>query len=200
MLIRERISAVSRRLATDMHPLLQTLQKHREAWILFGSGLLAGLLFFLVWWAMQPSAQSPGQAPTPAAAAAGNEPGQGTDGVLGEITGDLQPGPARALATPDVSLEEIDSISNRPTQDADSPYPSGDAPPMTDEAAIADGLLGSNEPAPPLQTYYIEVTRGPGASEILELEATSPGHAMQILRDFRGNPRVVQGPSTRPLH
>lgn len=182
-----------------MHPVLQTLQKHREAWILFGSGLLAGLLFFLVWWAMQPSAQSPDQAPAPAATAAGTKPGQGADGVLGDITGDLQPGKAREVAAPEVSLEEIDSISNPPAPDGDASLQSGDPPPMTDEQAIAGGLLDSDEP-PPLQTYYIEVVRGPDASEILELEATSPEHAMRILRDFRGNPRVVQGPSTRPLH
>lgn len=181
-----------------MHPLLQTLQKHREAWILFGSGLLAGLLFFLAWWAMQPSAQTPGQAATPATAAAGNKPGQGADGVLGDITGDLQPGPARDVAGPDVSLEEIDSISEPPAPEGGAP-PEGESPPMTDEEAIAGGLLGSDEP-PPLQTYYVEVMRGPDASEILELEATSPEHAMRILRDFRGNPRVVQGPSTQPLH
>lgn len=182
-----------------MHPLLQTLHKHREAWILFGSGLSAGLLVFLVWWAMQPSAQSPGQAPAPAAAAAGKQSGQGDDGVLGDITGDVQPGKAREVAAPDVSLEEMDSISNPPTQDGDASFQSGDPPPMTDEEAIAGGLLGSDEP-PPLQTYYIEVMRGPETSEILELEATSAEHAMRILRDFRGNPRVVQGPSTRPLH
>ena len=181
-----------------MHPLLQTLQKHREAWLLFGSGLLAGLLCFLVWWAMQPSARSPGPAATPATTAAGNKPGQGAGGVLGDITGDLQPGPARDVVGPDVSLEEIDSISASAAQDGDLPSQSGEAPPMTDEQAIAGGLLGSDEP-PPLQTYYIEVMRGPEASEILELEATSPEHALKILRDFRGNPRVLQGPSAQPL-
>ncbi|OGT59698.1 MAG: hypothetical protein A3E01_04345 [Gammaproteobacteria bacterium RIFCSPHIGHO2_12_FULL_63_22] len=181
-----------------MHPFLQTLQKHREAWILFGSGLLAGLLFFLVWWAMQPSAQTPGQATTPATTAAGNKPGQGADGVLGDITGDLQPGPARDVVGPDVSLEEIDSISNSPAPEG-GVLPDGDAPPMTDEEAIAGGLLGSDAPPPPLQTYYVEVMRGPDASELLELEASSPEHALRILRDFRGNPRVVRGPSAQPL-
>ena len=187
-----------RRHATDMHPLQQTQQKHREAWILFGSGLLAGLLFFMAWWAMQPSAQTPDQATTPAAMATGNKPGQGGDGVLGDITGELQPGPARDVVGPDVSLEEIDSISQSPAPEGDAPQ-EGEAGPMTDEEAIAGGLLGSDEPPPPLQTYYVEVMRGPDASEILELEASSPEHAMRILRDFRGNPRVVQGPSTQPL-
>jgi hypothetical protein len=182
-----------------MHPLLQTLQKHREAWILFGSGLLAGLLFFLVWWAMQPSAQTPDPATTPAAMATGNKPGQGGDGVLGDITGELQPGPARDVVGPDVSLEEIDSISEPPGQEGDAPQ-EGQEPPMSDEEAIAGGLLGSDQPPPSLRTYYVEVMRGPDASEILELEASSPEHALEILRDFRGNPRVVNGPSTQPLH
>jgi hypothetical protein len=188
----------SRRRATDMHPLLQTLQKHREAWILFGSGLLAGLLFFLAWWAMQPSTQTPDQATTPAALASGKKLGDGGDGVLGDITGDLQPGPARDVVGPDVSLEEIDSISQPPATEGDA-APEGEPPPMTDEEAIAGGLLGSDVPPPPLQTYYIEVARGPDASEILELEASSTDHALKILRDFRGNPRVLRGPSTQPL-
>ena len=188
----------SRRHATDMHPLLQTLQKHREAWILFGSGLLAGLLFFLAWWAMQPSAQTPDPSATPAAMAASGKLGQGADGVLGDITGDLQPGPARDVVGPDVSLEEIDSISQSPAQ-GDDALQDGEAPPMTDGEAIAGGLLGSDEPPPPLQTYYVEVMRGPDASEILELEASSPEHALKILKDFRGNPRVMRGPSAQPL-
>lgn len=181
-----------------MHPLLQTLQKHREAWILFGSGLLAGLLFFLVWWAMQPSTKSLDQATTPATTAAGDKPGLAGDGVLGDITGDLQPGPARDVAGPHVSLEEVDSISRPAAQDGDVAQ-AGEAPSTADEQAIAGGLLGSDEPPPPLQTYYVEVIRGPDASEILELEASSPDHALQILKDFRGNPRVVRGPTAQPL-
>ncbi len=181
-----------------MHPVLQTLQKHREAWILFGSGLLVGLLFFLAWWVMQPSAQSPGQVTAPATLAAGNKPGQAADGVLGDITGDLQPGPARNVAGPNVSLKEIGSISVPPAREGNGAQ-SREAPPMTDEEAIAGGLLGSDAPPTSLQTYYVEVTRGPGASEILELDASSPEHALRILRDFRGNPRVVRGPSTQPL-
>lgn len=180
-----------------MHPFLQSLQKHREAWVLFGSGVLAGLLFFLAWWAMQPSAQLPGQAPAPATLAAGNKPGQTADGVLGDITGELQPGPARDVAGPELSLEETNRISVPPVQKGDG-VRSGQAPTMTDEAAITGGLLGSDAP-PPLHTYYVEVTRGPDASEILELDAKSPEHALRILRDFRGNPRVVRGPSTQPL-
>ncbi len=181
-----------------MHPLLQTLQKHREGWILFGSGLLAGLLFFLAWWAMQPSLQSPEQATAPATMAAGKKPDLAADGVLGDITGDSPPGRARDVSGPEVSLEEMDSISVSPAQDGYDTR-AREAQAMTDEQAIAGGLLGSDEPPPPLQTYYVEIMSGPNVSEQLELEASSPEHALRILRDFRGNPRVVNGPSSQPL-
>ena len=183
-----------------MHPALQSLQKHREAWILFGSGLLAGLLFFLAWWAMQPSTKSPDQAVATSALVDGNKPGQAADGVLGDITGDLEPGPARDVVGPEVSLDEIDSISNPARQGGEAqPSQDGDAPSMTDEEAIAGGLLRADVPPPPLHTFHVEVMRGPGGSEILEIEASSPEHALSILRDFRGNPRIVRGPSPQPL-
>lgn len=183
-----------------MHPVLQSMQKHRESWILFGSGLGAGLLFFLIWWAMQPSMQVPGQTPATAAAVDQKKPGQAADGVLGDITGDLEPGRSRDVAGPDVSMEEVDSISDRSAEAGDGQAVQYDnSPPTTDEAAIAGGLLGSDSPPPPLNTYYVEVMRGPDVSEILELEASSPEHALSILRDFRGNPRVVRGPSPQPL-
>ena len=183
-----------------MNPVLQSMQKHRESWILFGSGLGAGLLCFLVWWAMQPSMKDPGQTTATAAAAEQKKPGQAADGVLGDITGDLEPGRPRGEVGPEVSLEELDSISDPsgPAGDTQS-LQSNDAAPTTDEAAIAGGLLGSDAPPPPLHTYYVEVMRGPEVSEIMELEASSPEHALSILRDFRGNPRVVRGPSAQPL-
>jgi hypothetical protein len=34
---------------------------------------------------------------------------------------------------------------------------------------------------------------------MLQLNAESPEHALAILRDFRGNPRVLRGPSPEPL-
>ena len=52
---------------------------------------------------------------------------------------------------------------------------------------------------PRLQTWYVEVARGPGVSEILEIDAPGPEQALDVLRDFRGNPRVLRGPSPQPL-
>ena len=184
-----------------MHPALQSMQKHRESWVLFGSGLGAGLLLFLAWWAMQPSMQLPGQTAAATAVTDQKKPGPAGDGVLGDITGDLEPGRPRDVAGPEVSLQEIDSLSDRSPQSGGDPsLPPGDEPRMSDEAAIAGGLLSSDDPPPaPLQTYYVEVMRGPEVSELLELEASSAEHALSILRDFRGNPRVVRGPSPQPL-
>ena len=184
-----------------MNPVLQSMHKHRQSWILFGSGLGAGLLFFLIWWARQPSMQVPGQTPATSSVVDQKKAGQAADGVLGDITGDVEPGRPRDVVGPNVSQEEIDSISNPSVQAGDDhEWPPGEAPPMSDEQAIAGGLLGSDATPPqPLQTYYVEVIRGPDVSEFLELEAGSPEHALTILRDFRGNPRVVRGPSPQPL-
>lgn len=184
-----------------MNSMRQSMQKHRESWVLFGSGLAAGLLFFLIWWAMQPSMKVPGQTPATAAVTDQKKSGPDADGVLGDITGDLEPGRPRDAAGPDVSLEEMDSISSTSAPSGgDTASQPGDAPPISDEEAIAGGLLGSDAPPPaPLHTYYVEVMRGPEVSEMLELEASSPEHALSILRDFRGNPRVLRGPSPQPL-
>jgi hypothetical protein len=50
-----------------------------------------------------------------------------------------------------------------------------------------------------LQRFYLEVERGPGVNEIIRIDATSPEQALAILRDYRGDPPVVRGPSLQPL-
>jgi hypothetical protein len=91
------------------------------------------------------------------------------------------------------------------------------APPAEDGAALTDSLLDSpaapaavagappvaagagSAPGAPLQAYYVEVEVAPGDVQILQLNAESPEHARAILRDFRGDPRILRGPSTEPL-
>jgi hypothetical protein len=87
----------------------------------------------------------------------------------------------------------------------------GAPPPMEEGAALTDGLLDpAPRPAPvadpdagppgaPLLPYYVEVEVAPGQVQQLQLNAESPEHALSILRDFRGDPRVLRGPSTTPL-
>jgi hypothetical protein len=115
-----------------------------------------------------------------------------------------------------------------PDQDFDQDYdqtadsmavaPEVGAPPNA-EGALTDSLLG---PPPPeaaqaaaptdaapdapnapgdasLRTWFVEVEVAPGVVQMLQLNAESPEHALAILRDFRGNPRVLRGPSPEPL-
>ena len=88
------------------------------------------------------------------------------------------------------------------------------APPMEEGAALTDGLLGpapmaaaeggdaapaASAPGAPIRSYYVEVEVAPGQVQMLQLNAESPEHARAILRDFRGDPRILRGPSTEPL-
>ena len=168
--------------------LLDTLAPYREHGLLFGGGLLAGLLLFLLWWAMQPATDAAPAASKAPVAADTAKPLRQDEGVLDDITGELQPGAARSV----VELE-----SAREAAEAEA----FDAEPPTDEEAIAGALLSpeGGEGTPALRTWYVEVARGPGVSEILEIDAPSPEQALEVLRDFRGNPRVLRGPSLQPF-
>ena len=179
-------------------PSLAFLGKYREQALLFGGGLLAGLLLFLVWWSLQPSRTA--AAPTEAAATRTDTrgPERPADGVLGDIAGDFQPG-ARAVV--DLPPQEDATGDEAPLNGEPGDAPDAvDAPP-SDEQAIAGALLSpeGGEGRPTLQTWYVEVARGPGVSEILEIDAPSADQALVVLRDFRGNPRVLRGPSPQPF-
>ena len=83
----------------------------------------------------------------------------------------------------------------------------------TPEGALTDSLLGPPPGAPDaapsdmapsapgdaLRPWFVEVEVAPGQVQMLQLNAESPEHAMAILRDFRGDPRVLRGPSPEPL-
>lgn len=171
----------------------ELIEKHREHLLLFGGGLLAGLLLFLVWVSLQPS-RTPEAAPSATPASAGSRgPTLQRDGVLGDIAGEFEPG-ARLVDVP-----PADESPAPPPEDENSP-PNDDAPPLSDEDAIAASMLSpEGGGAPGLRTWYVEVARGPGVSEILEIDAPGPEEALDVLRDFRGNPRVLRGPSPQPL-
>jgi hypothetical protein len=177
------------------------LERFREPGMLFGGGLLAGLLLFAIWYAMQPSAKS-----APPAAAAGvpadtSKPGRTGESVLG---GDLGAAPARPAldleqAQADAGLETEPDPANEADDAEAVAQDDAAAPELSDEEAIAGGLLSDDGNAAPLRTWYVEVMRGPGVSEMLEIEAATPEQALSVLRDFRGDPRVLRGPSKEPL-
>lgn len=182
-----------------MSSLLALFGKYRDYLILFGGGLLGGVLVFLVWFAFQPSLDKSAPAVEPVAGAEAGKPTSSKDGVLDDIAGDFQPGDSRAV----VELQTV--------PDEEAPAANGSAAangvdpdvvtPPTDEEAIAGGLLGPEDgaAAPKMQTWYVEVARGPGVTEVLEIEAPTPDQALGVIRDFRGNPRVLRGPSAQPL-
>ena len=126
-----------------------------------------------------------------------NEPEPESDGEVPPAEGALAPDPrfdptyvqdADAMAVgedvgvpPDVEGALTDSLLGPPPEAAQMPPP---------EAA---------PPGPALMSWYVEVEVAPGQVQMLQLNAESPEHALAILRDFRGNPRVLRGPSPEPL-
>ena len=177
-------------------PLPDLIARYREHGLLFGGGLLAGLLMFLIWLSLQPprKVEAPAEAGTPTAGARGG-PSRPADGVLGDFTAGAGPAADSAvidLPTPDNAAGAQDV--------ADAAAPAA-APIRSDEQAIAEAMLSpeGGEGRPVLQTWYVEVARGPGVSEILEIAAPSADQALVVLRDFRGNPRGLRWPSPQPV-
>jgi hypothetical protein len=186
---------------------MEKLRNYRGPGLYFGGGLLAGLLLFLIWLAtLPPSDKAVSEAQALATTAAATKPQAGADGVLGDITGSPTPGQSSTVETtpdqqsPTDGQDAPDAAGS--AEAAADPGVGGDAAPAAgDEQAIADALLPPEQQpaAPVLQTYYVEVARGPGVTEILQVNAESADNALAIIRDFRGNPKVTRGPSTRPL-
>jgi hypothetical protein len=117
--------------------------------------------------------------------------------------------------TDDGTLAPDQQFDQSVVQDADAMAVGEDvgAPPDA-QGALTDSLLGPPPDAAPaaqpgedapsapgsyLRSWYVEVEVAPGQVQMLQLNAESPEHALAILRDFRGNPRVVRGPSPEPL-
>lgn len=188
-------------------------------------GFVAGLIVFLIWVAMLPdrgtgSQRVRGSAESEASALVA--PGRG---VLSGITGESgSPGEAsigsgvseffNEETTPDETglavQEEFEP--GYIGEDTDSMAVGEDvgAPVQIEEGtALADSLLDSPMAAPapapdtasgaPLLPYYVEIEVAPGQVQVLQLNAESPDHALAILRDFRGDPRVLRGPALEPI-
>lgn len=180
---------------------LEFLGKYQEPGRMIALGMVAGLLLFLGWWAFQP----------PLGVRAGVDPdgvtGEGAtaavgdgDGVLDDITGAPRPGSAAvdpALTMEPGELAEMDALPEEGVIEEEAP-PEAFPPPGDGEVLVEE------MPMPPgdgtsLVPFYVVVERGPGVTEMLRIDAMSPEQALQIVRDFRGDPRVVNGPSRQPL-
>jgi hypothetical protein len=192
---------------------LEFLGKYQAPGRLVAAGFVAGFVLFLGWWAFQPPLGV--RAGTAAAAASGQsaDPAIGDgSGVLDGITGAPEPGRDSA----DISIGDADALGTDPDLVAgETPALDADGNPIAPDSVATDGFAGdpgvSAEGAPPsdaqappadavtLVPYYVEVERGPGVSEVLRIDAVSPEQALGILRDYRGNPHVLRGPSTQPL-
>ena len=132
----------------------ETLRRCREPGILFGGGLLAGFLLFLGWLALSSSSDvdSPASEPEAASAAAQNLQTAG-NGVLGGITGGVQPGRARAVtpatggaagaANPTAAAGNAGTAAN-----ADAAGTAGNPPGALSEGeALTSGLFGPEPPS-----------------------------------------------------
>lgn len=192
---------------------LEFLGKYQAPGRLVAAGFLAGFVLFLGWWAFQPALGARAGASTVAAGKTAAEQAIGDgSGVLDGITGAPQPGRGSAeiaIGDPDALGEDATITEGEaPALDADgNPVAAdGDAADAEDpgQSATEQDADPPEAPAPPadavtLVPFYVEVERGPGVSEVLRIDAVSPDQALGIVRDYRGNPRVLRGPSTQPL-
>ena len=186
------------------------LGKYRGPGLFFGGGILAGFLLFVVWLAVRPSTDNKvlaGEQSTEAGATL--DPLSARAGVLDDITG----GPGLATRAIDVEQgDEADVLADEAAAAELADQPTDEygnillpPEPISDEQAIANGLLEAPAPGeevvppPVLQTFYVEVMPDPGVIEMLEVSAESAEHARDLIRELRGNPRIVRGPSTHPL-
>jgi hypothetical protein len=192
----------------------QKLRRFNGPATFVGAGFLLGLLVFLVWLASQPDRGSrssgtgdDGVDVTGALVAPG-------DGVLGGITGESASRSGVAETSDnDFGLPgEGEFVDEAQLQaDADATASGEDvsaSQELSEGAALTDGLLGpatpvggeaAPAPTPRLQSYFVEVETASGQVQLLKLDAESSQHALAILRDFRGDPRVLRGPTTEPL-
>jgi hypothetical protein len=188
---------------------LEFLGKHQARGRLVAVGFLAGFALFLLWWAFQPAVGvRPGVDAATAGAAATQPAIGGTHGVLDDITG--APGPMRGEVREEppedegasTSFEDVDVPEDEvaPPDDATlaGTMPEEGMPPPDETGDVAMPMPAAPE-APALRPWYVEVEAADGVAEQLRVEATSAEQAMAILRDYRGDPRVLRGPSPQPL-
>jgi hypothetical protein len=205
------------------------LRRYDSPQTFLGVGFVAGLVLFCAWlWSLpDQDRRAPRPRGNGEVASGVAEPGAG--GVLGGITGAVGRGADfitsgdadSAFFQEEGGVDESGLDAQASVEDA---YAAGESdfdgdsmavgedvgapPPMEEGAALTDRLLDAppapfdpdaGPPGAPLLPYFVEVEIAPGQVQQLQLNAESPEHALEILRDFRGDPRVLRGPSTEPL-
>jgi hypothetical protein len=205
------------------------LRRYDSPQTFLGVGFVVGLLLFCAWlWSLpDQDRRAPRPRGNGEVASGVAEPGAG--GVLGGITGAVGRGADfitsgdadSAFFQEEGGVDESGLDAQASVEDA---YAAGESdfdgdsmavgedvgapPPMEEGAALTDRLLDAppapfdpdaGPPGAPLLPYFVEVEIAPGQVQQLQLNAESPEHALEILRDFRGDPRVLRGPSTEPL-
>ena len=193
---------------------IQAMIRDREPGAFFGGGVLAGILLFLVWFAFLPSHRT---SVTEALAGGNATPAQHPLGANGEILSAITGGPelgqpgfvagAPSQLEPATSATEGGLLEDGqfPGQ-PDGQFPGaltgeGDAVPAEvplEAHAEVDGVP-VGDAVVELQTWYVEVLRDGNQAEVLQVNAESPEHALEIIRDYRGNPRILRGPTVQPL-
>ncbi|MEO6104588.1 MAG: hypothetical protein ABIP44_13260 [Pseudoxanthomonas sp.] len=199
---------------------LQFLGKYQEPGRFVAAGMAVGLLLFLVWWVFQPSFGTHASVGATAGSGQSAEPSIGDgSGVLDGITGAPEPG-ARGvaeIASAQEQDQDQEQEQGRGVGDASAglnpdgdPYVNDDAQADTggQDPDLRDAPMDSGQARSgsipqagdvTLVPFYVEVDRGQGVSEVLRIDAVSPGQALAILRDYRGDPHVLRGPTTQPL-
>jgi hypothetical protein len=129
---------------------MESLGRYREPGLLFGGGLLAGLMLFLAWLAFSSSPDVDSQATEPEAAAnAAQQLPAGRTGALSGITGGSASGQARAVSSPSVTTAEPQPANASAGKDGAPTGGAADAPTgaVSDGEAITSGLFGPEPPS-----------------------------------------------------
>jgi len=197
---------------------IQNMIRSREPGTFFGGGVVAGLLLFVAWFALLPSNRTASTDPAGESTSGQVQGPVGANGeILSAITGRNGVG-GNSFGGADASDGIQDTTGMEGVEDGDVPFTGtfGEGEPGTAVASEGgvppqEGFLeayaeidGVRVPDPQpaaelaLQPWYVEVARDGGQVEILQVNAQSAEQALQIVRDYRGNPQVVRGPSTQP--
>ncbi len=129
---------------------LEALGRYREPAILFGGGLLAGLLIFLVWLAFSTSSSVDTATTEPEAEAVTQKLQAGGAGVLGGISGGSSSGKVRSVSQAPADAAASDATAAdqqaRATSDSGGTAPVANAASAASEGeALTSGLFGPDE-------------------------------------------------------
>lgn len=123
-----------------------------------------------------------------------------------------QPSPPPNAVVVAADISGASDLASDPASDVEqvNQYPAGDPLPQDEVDSTEGALPGTNSstdsvgisepvieaPQPPkLKEYYSLVVGSDGKIQTLVVKAVDTDGARRVLRDFRGNPRIIEGPS-----